>query len=122
MKKTIQIGDKSVEFMSNGATPIFYTIIMGEDYLKAFNNWSNDKMNQSEALMFMYKVAYVMYVQAKSSNPAKHSKAAFYKWLSQFENMDLMLALEEIAGVYTGEENLGELVTAKNPDGPQIEN
>lgn len=120
MRKTILIGDKAVDFESNGATPVFYTIITGEDFLTAFNKYQGGGMDQGAALMFIYKAAYVMAMQAKGSSPAKHSKAAFYKWLGQFENVDLMLALDEIAEVFTGE-NVEELVAAKNPDGLQPE-
>lgn len=121
MLKTIKIGDKAVDFLSNGATPVFYTIITGEDYLTEFNKYSAGELDQSAALMFIYKAAYVMAVQAKGQAPAKHSKAAYYKWLAQFENMELMLALDEIAEVFTGD-NIEELVEAKNPDGLQPEN
>lgn len=120
MRKDIQVGDKTVGFLSNGATVIYYRNIFGQDFLKVFNQISDGTLQEDEALQPVINLAYVMNLQALASDGDKDAKKilrsglnedTFIEWLEGFNPLDIPMKGEDILEVYTG--NLDEVEKPK---------
>jgi hypothetical protein len=99
MRGAIKIGTKDVEMLANAASPYLYSQLFHEDFLQILQN--NPSANIFE------KMGYVMACQA--SMPIEElfkglKLEDFYKWLGEFEPMDILNASKEIAELYAGQE------------------
>lgn len=104
MYKEIPVGDKTIGFMSNAATPIRYKALFKKDLLRILSE-SSDPMAQTETAQ---ELAFIMAMQAKRVDMKTLNLDKYVEWLEQFEAFDIMEALGEITEVYTGsEENAG---------------
>lgn len=96
MRGTVQIGEKTVEMASNGATSLIYREVFKLDLMKEMSSGDVDP-SLVERLAF---------IQAKQAELSKLSelvalkKEDFYEWLTQFEPTDIYIAGSEILGVY----------------------
>lgn len=110
MYREVQIGDKSVALLANGATPIRYKQIFSKDIIAEFAD-AEKEVN----IEFVAPLTYVMAKQA-AGEIATASRDDFYEWLESFEAMDITMAAKEILEVYT--KNLkGSSVSKKKQPG-----
>ena len=95
MLKEIKIGAHNVNFLSNGATPLYFKQIFKSDLLKDLNGdgleIAQDKIPE---------LAFVMAKQAEKANMMQLNYESFVDWLTQFEPLDLVLVGADIANVY----------------------
>lgn len=100
MYKEIQIGDKTVSFLSNGVTPLFYKQLFKKDLLQTL------KGNGEWTIVgdHIPELAFIMAMQAKEGMTAadmmKLTYEAYIEWLSQFEPLDITMHGGEITAVY----------------------
>lgn len=95
MYKEINIGEHVVPLESNGATPIRFRKVFHTDIVKMFDSDEVDEISIRE-------LGYVMAKSAEKADMNKLSEDDFIEWISQFENFDIMNALEDIITVYLG--------------------
>lgn len=100
MFKEIQIGDKTLKLLANGATPYRYKQVFHKDVIKIF--FTEEKTDIAE---MSPEIAYIMNAQALNAEDAKKSLAnlsfdAFLKWLEDFEALDFANHADEIYSIY----------------------
>lgn len=100
MRKDIQIGDRTVSFLSNGATPLFYKQLFHKDLLqtmKGTGEWDIVGEHVPE-------LAYIMAMQAKdgmtASEMMKLTYEGYINWLLEFEALDITMHGGEITAIY----------------------
>lgn len=120
MTETLQIGEKSITFRADGATPFLYKQAFGKDLLKIFSEASANEDGAAASEMAA-EVGFVMAQQAESPDPLKVdlSSGRFMQWLAQFEPMDLTNSAIDVINVYLSTYKTDS--TAKKKDEPQIE-
>lgn len=100
MKREIQLGDKTVSFLSNGVTPLFYKQLFKKDLLQTLKgNGEWDIVGDH-----IPELAFIMAMQAKEGVTAadmmKLTYENYIEWLSQFEALDITMHGGEITAVY----------------------
>lgn len=95
MKGTIKINDKSYEAVANAASPYLYRKIFTEDFILAF-----DPEKPQPALF--EKMFFVMVKQAEMpiDDVLKLGMDDYYKFLMEFEPLDIVMAVEQISDLY----------------------
>ena len=96
MKGIVKIGEKEVGMVANAASPYIYKQVFHEDFLTKL------QAKEPETDLFQ-KMAYIMAKQAELPNLSdlmKLTEQGFYEWLLQFESMDVLYSIEEIAKIY----------------------
>ena len=120
MRKDVKIGDRTVPFLSNGATVIYYRNIFKEDFLKVFNEIQEGNVSNAETVEPITRLAFTMNIQARAEDGDKDAKTllrsggsedAYVEWLEGFNPLDIPINAEDILTVYTG--NLDELESPK---------
>lgn len=105
MFKELQIGNKKVALLANGATPLRYKQIFNRDIIAEFS----DAEGQT-SIDFIAPLAYVMAMQAADTIKTADEEG-FYSWLEEFEALDITMVAKDIIDVYT--KNLRGTSTAK---------
>ena len=95
MHKEMKIGAKTVTFLSNGATPLFYKMLFKKDLLKQLNGEGFEVASDN-----IPELAFIMAKQADKADMMKLSMNDYIDWLSNFEPLDLVMSGGEIANVY----------------------
>ena len=105
MKRTICIGDKSVDMVAVAALDVIYQQIFREDPLKIQIKLTEDPEAAASAIQFYNRMAFVMAKLAElpPSEMMKLGEDDYIMWLMDFERADLIGAIGEIAGLYNGE-------------------
>lgn len=85
MKKTINIGDKAVEFNASAATPIYYKRAFKSDMLKDLQGLSTEDIDVS----ILYQLAFAMTDDCKQGRDLA-------EWLDQFDMVEFLQATEQI--------------------------
>lgn len=99
MKKTLKIGEKDIELLSNARTSIYYTQLFHKDFFKiALTAFSTEIPPVNETK----EIAFIMNKQAEKADFNSISEEDFYNWLEQFEELDMVNASDQIVGVYLG--------------------
>ena len=111
----VKIGEKEVEMVSNGATPYRFKQIFHKDLLKFFADAVNGKADDGEAADMASRLGYVMAMQAAKADLTKLNEDTFIDWLEAFEANDVILAAEDIMGVYG--RNMDQTSVAKKKGG-----
>ena len=95
MYKELEIGGKTIAFLSNGATPLYYKHVFHADLLKNLNGdgleIASDKIPE---------MGFIMAKQADKADMMKLTYEMYVEWLTGFEPLDLVLKGGEIANVY----------------------
>lgn len=102
MYREIQIGEKTVPLLANGATPFWYKQIFGKDLIALMNSSEDSVETLTQAAP---ELAFVMAKQAgceKFEDMKTIGKDEYVEFLSGFEALDIQMALGEIVGVYMG--------------------
>lgn len=96
-KRVVSVGNREIEMMSNGLTPVLYKRVFHKDFLLETQKKDID-------LTVFQELAYVMTAQAQGTDIKKLmtglSEESYYEWLEGFEPMDLMEAVNDIFAVY----------------------
>lgn len=100
MFKEVKIGNTIVPMESNGATPIRYRKTFHSDIVSTFSN-SKDIDEIS-----LRQLAYIMAKAAEKADMNRLNEDDFIEWVSQFENMDMMNAFEDVITVYLGDNDV----------------
>ena len=108
MFKEIQIGEKTVGMVANGATPIRYRMIFGKDLISEFQGaGENDTGRVSNSIS---ELAFIMAMASDAKdgkvNLDKLNQESFVKWLEQFEPRDIAMAAESVIDVYMGNQTI----------------
>ena len=103
MYKEIVIGagehQKTIGFLSNGATPLFYKQVFKNDLLQMLTGGGQMEIASDK----IPELAFIMAKQAEKADMTKVNYNGFVDWLSQFEPLDLVIKSTEIADVYIGD-------------------
>ena len=94
MRGTVKIGDRDVVMVTNGATPFLYKKVFRKDFLAT---------TQKEDLDVYTELGYIMAMQAE--RPLAElvnglSIEDFYKWVEEFEAMDVVNCAADIFRIY----------------------
>lgn len=96
MYKDVTIGSKTVGMAANALSPYLYKIIFHEDFLKQVQK------DDPDPDLFV-KMGFVFAKQAEVNDLAKLTKFSetdFFKWLQDFEPLDVMIASGDISSLY----------------------
>ena len=96
MYKDIQIGSKTVGMAANALSPYLFKQVFRDDFLKEVQK------PEPDADLFV-KMGFIFAKQAEINDLTKLTKlneADFFKWLQEFEPLDVLLASGEISGLY----------------------
>lgn len=99
MRGTVQIGDKAVDMVANGATPFIYKRVFRRDFLAT---------TQTEDMNVYSELAFVMAMQAEKPMSELLNKLTvdnFFEWVEGFEAMDIVNKAAEIFAIYQGQSN-----------------
>ena len=103
MFKEIQIGEKLVPMLANGATPLRYKLVFRKDIITEFQLAEGD---YSKVTNTIPELAYIMARQATASKGEADLQLLNFEqylaWMEQFEPMDIILASDAILDVYLG--------------------
>ncbi len=109
MRGTIIFGDKPVELVANGATPVLYKRVFRRDFLSSANKADN---------MDIYvELAFIMAKQAEKPmselmNGLKYED--YLEWVENFEAMDIITKVTDVFALYQGQA-VQTSVLKKNP-------
>lgn len=101
MRKTLTIGSKEVDLLSNAATAILYKQTFHEDLLKVVTGLSAAAEDVLVAVEAVQRLTFIMNMQATepfSNLVGKLAEEKFVYWLMQFEESDFQTP-EVLAGV-----------------------
>lgn len=106
MYREINVGDKIVPMLANGATPIRYRMIFGKDLMREFEGAQSDS---GKATSSIAELAFIMSKAAEAQNGGKAMSTlnleSYVEWLEQFEPLDLAMAAEAVIDLYMGNQN-----------------
>lgn len=94
----ITIGEKTIEVKATGTTPVYYNQIFHADFFTESQVMGEGK--EGLTIDVFTKLAFVMAKQAEGKDMTKVNESQFYKWLDEFEPMDLPNAMTEIVDFY----------------------
>lgn len=99
MKGTIKIGNKDVGMVANAASPFIYRQIFKRDFIA-------ETQKEPIDMTLFAEMGFVMKLQAEkpTADVLRTQIEEFYKWLEEFDPMDMFNAAVEIGNFYTGQE------------------
>ena len=98
MRGTITFGDKPVELVANGATPVLYKRVFRHDFLSS--------ANKQDDMDVYAELAFIMAKQAEKPlseliNALKYED--YLEWIENFGAMDLVEKATDIFTLYQGQ-------------------
>lgn len=96
MYKDVTIGSKTVGMAANALSPYLYKIVFHDDFLKEIQK------PEPEPDLFV-KMGFIFAKQAEVKDLSKLTKLNeldFYKWVQDYEPLEIMLASGAISGLY----------------------
>lgn len=96
MYKDITIGSKTVGMAANALSPYLFKRLFREDFLKELQK------PEPDTDLFV-KMGFIFAKQAEVNDLAKLTtlnETDFFKWLQDFEPLDVMLATNDISSLY----------------------
>lgn len=97
MKGTINIGNKEVEMLANGASPFLYKRIFRKDFFTAVGDTSQIDIDAFTEMGFVMHMQAVKEFKDILDNVTVND---FYAWVADFEALDLPMAVREIMALY----------------------
>lgn len=120
MYKEIQIGNKTVGMEGNASIPYRYNQIFHDgDFFKKFAGQAKDG-GEGEAIDLYIRLGFIMAKAAEKADMSKLNMDSFMAWVGEFESLDLMNAVGEIASVYLGQKD--QNAVPKSEPAPQSGN
>ena len=96
----IKVGEKTIEVKATGTTPVHYNQIFHADFFEQTQNMGENGTGLT--IDVFMRLAFVMMKQAEGKDMSKVNEGQFYKWLDDFEPMDLPNAMPDIVDFYMG--------------------
>ena len=98
MRGTIDFGDKPVELVANGSTPVLYKRVFRRDFLSS--------ANKADDMDVYVELAFIMAKQAEKPlseliNGLKYED--YLEWVQDFEAMDIITKVTDIFSLYQGQ-------------------
>ena len=98
MRGTIEFGDKPVELVANGATPVLYKRVFRRDFLSS--------ANKADDMDVYVELAFIMAKQAEKPmaeliNSLKYED--YLEWIENFGAMDIVEKVTDIFSLYQGQ-------------------
>ena len=106
---------KTIAFLSNGVTPLFYKQVFKRDLLQSLTDGDGEMTIASDKIP---ELAYIMAKQAEKANMMECSFEGYIEWLEGFEPLDLIVNSTKIADVYISD-SLPSVNPKKNGKGKQ---
>ena len=97
----ITIGNKEIEMLATGGTPVYYNQIFHADFFTESQGMGED--NAGLTIDVFMRLAFIMAKQAEGKDMSKVNEGQFMKWLGDFEPMDLPNAMPQIVDFYMGQ-------------------
>lgn len=109
MRGTIIFGEKPVELVANGATPVLYKRVFRRDFLNS--------ANKADDMDIYVELAFIMAKQAEKPlseliNALKYED--YLEWVENFGAMDIVEKVTDIFALYQGQAAQTS-VSKKNP-------
>lgn len=98
MFKEIKVGEQTIGFLSNGATPLYYKQTFGNDLLKSLNSSGEFELASDK----MPELAFIMAMQAEKADMKMLNMDKYIEFLERFDALDLQMASSAIIDVYLG--------------------
>ena len=98
MRGTIYFGEKPVELVANGATPVLYKRVFRRDFLNS--------ANKADDMDIYVELAFVMAKQAEKPLPELINSLKYedyIEWIEGFEAMDIITKVTDIFALYQGQ-------------------
>lgn len=99
MVKELKVGEKTIQFLSNGVTPIAYKQLFKSDLMGLIVDGKGTEVASDKTP----ELAFIMAMQAQGMSAAELMKLSydnFYDWIAQFEPLDLTMAGADIVNIY----------------------
>lgn len=96
MTGAVKLGDRSITFCGNAATPIRYKQVFHKDLLMSFKSMSAEDFDVD----MITQLAYIMAMQAEGADFKTISFDDFIDWVSQFEQNDVLEASPDIINLW----------------------
>lgn len=98
MRGTIYFGEKPVELVANGATPVLYKRVFRRDFLNS--------ANKADDMDIYVELAFIMAKQAEKPlseliNSLKYED--YLAWVEDFEAMDIISNVTDVFALYQGQ-------------------
>ena len=98
MRGTIYFGEKPVELVANGATPVLYKRVFRRDFLNS--------ANKADDMDIYVELAFIMAKQAEKPlseliNSLKYED--YLAWVEDFEAMDIISKVTDVFALYQGQ-------------------
>lgn len=106
--KTTDGNEKPFKFLSNGMTAYRYQQLFHEDLMLKLS-----KFEKEADYSLADKLAFVMNCQGEGKDMKTLNIEDFYKWLEQFESVEILLNAEKIVQLYAGSK-VSNIVAKKN--------
>lgn len=100
MQKEIQIGGKTINFVANAATPLYYKQFFKKDLLQLM---TKDEDGLTVASENVPELAFIMAKQADKADMMHLTFKHYVEWLELFDPLDLIMSSEGILSVYFGD-------------------
>lgn len=101
MVKTVKIGGGEVILAANAATPYRFKQVFGEDLFRIFGESAKKaEEDQIELADTVMKLTYIMMRQAEKADMDMVSIDDFLEWLEGYAPMDIVMAAQDIIGLY----------------------
>ena len=98
MYKEIKIGNKEIGMMANGLSPILFNKVFHEDFFTRSSSMGEG--NEGVTVDIFSKMGFIMAMQAAKKDLTKINENQYYKWLEDFDPMDIPNAIVDIVDVY----------------------
>ncbi len=98
MRGTITFGDKPVELVANGATPVLYKRVFRRDFLNS--------ANKADDMDIYVELAFIMAKQAEKPLPELINSLKYedyFEWVEGFGAMDVVEKVTDIFALYQGQ-------------------
>lgn len=103
----IKAGDKTLQLLSNAATPYRFKQVFGIDLIKIIIGAAKKPIDDAESSDLAVRLAFIMSKQAAGEELNKLNEEAFFTWLEGYDLVELH-SLETVIKIweaYTGQVN-----------------
>lgn len=105
----IMIGTKETAMLANAASPYLFKQVFHEDFLlvsRRMVDEQDEAVKDATASDIFVRMGFIMAMQAtkKQADLYKIGYQDFYTWMEQYEPNDILMAVNDIALLYKGQE------------------
>lgn len=96
MRGMVNIGEHGVEMLATASTPIRLRQVFGIDYFSIITK----EVEEGQMIDLYSKLGFIMAKQAEGADMTAVTQEDYLAWLDQFEPLDVVLAAQDISGLY----------------------